>query len=83
MAAHTAADPVAPGRLFPLVGHSRADREARRDTVKKNDNHVVNVRVYGVDCPLPESGQFFGKQAFAYTSDRVKGKVVLVQPLPV
>lgn len=50
--------------------------------VKKNDDHVVNVRIYGVDCPLPESGQFFGKQALTYTSDRVKGKVVLVQPLP-
>lgn len=50
--------------------------------VKKNDDHIVNVRIYGVDCPLPESGQFFGKQAFAYTSERVKGKVVLVQPLP-
>jgi endonuclease YncB( thermonuclease family) len=50
--------------------------------VKKNDDQIVNVRIYGVDCPLPESGQFYGKQAFAYTSDRIKGKVVLVQPLP-
>ncbi|MBI5249482.1 MAG: thermonuclease family protein [Desulfomonile tiedjei] len=50
--------------------------------VRKNDNEIVNVRIYGVDCPLPESGQFFGKEAFSYTSDRTKEKIVQVQPLP-
>lgn len=50
--------------------------------VRKNENVVVNVRIYGIDSPLPQSGQFFGKEAMRYTMDRLNGKVVEVQPLP-
>ncbi len=50
--------------------------------VKKNDAETVNVRIYGIDCPLPESEQFFGKEAFLYTSERLIEKTVQVQPLP-
>jgi endonuclease YncB( thermonuclease family) len=50
--------------------------------VRKNEQEVVNVRIYGIQCPLPDSRQFFAKEAMQYTSDKLLGKVVKVQPLP-
>ncbi len=41
---------------------------------------VENVRLYGIDSPLEL--QDFGITAQKYVSDRVDGKIVLVQPLP-
>jgi endonuclease YncB( thermonuclease family) len=50
--------------------------------VRKNEQEVVNVRIYGIQCPLPDSRQFFAEDAMRYTSDRLRGRVVKVQPLP-
>jgi len=43
---------------------------------------VVNVRLYGVDCPLMVRNQPFGKEATAYAQRRLLGRVVQIQPLP-
>ncbi len=49
--------------------------------VERNDGSLVNVRIYGIQSPCPEYGQSYGRQAKNYTTDRLKGKVVTVQPL--
>jgi endonuclease YncB( thermonuclease family) len=73
---------VSPGAFSPWTG--TVVKIVRPDEIKvqKAENEIINVRIYGVDCPLVESGQFFGKDAFRYTSERLMGKIVKVQPLP-
>lgn len=43
---------------------------------------TVNVRLYGVDSPLVVRRQPYGKEAKAYATRRLMGRVVKVQPLP-
>ncbi len=50
--------------------------------VKRTDGDEVNVRLYGIDCPLLESGQPFAKEAMQFATDLLQGKEVTVQPLP-
>jgi endonuclease YncB( thermonuclease family) len=54
----------------------------RPDEIKvaDGDKRVETVRLYGLDSPLEP--QPFARQARAYVSDRVFGKLVKVQPLP-
>jgi micrococcal nuclease len=49
--------------------------------VERNDGSLVSVRIYGIQSPCPEYGQPYGRQAKNYTTGRLKGKVVTVQPL--
>ncbi|AFM25045.1 thermonuclease family protein [Desulfomonile tiedjei] len=50
--------------------------------VKRPNGDEVNVRLYGIDCPLLESGQPFAKEAMQFATDLLQGKEVTVQPLP-
>jgi endonuclease YncB( thermonuclease family) len=45
------------------------------------DKQQVRIRFYGIDCP--EGGQAFSKKAKQFTSDKVFGKVVEVEPVDV
>ncbi|MFH0823148.1 MAG: thermonuclease family protein [Pseudomonadota bacterium] len=47
-----------------------------------SQNRTFNVRLYGVDTPLLDSGQLYGKTAALHVSRTVLGKTVLVRPLP-
>ena len=49
--------------------------------VEKNDGTFVNVRIYGIQSPCPEYRQPHGQEAKNYTTSRLKGKIVKVQPL--
>ena len=50
--------------------------------VRKADNSVVNVRIYGIQCPLPASGEPFSSEVMHYVTERLEGKVVEVQCVP-
>jgi endonuclease YncB( thermonuclease family) len=50
--------------------------------IKRTNGDEVNVRLYGIDCPLPESGQPFAKEAMQFATGLLQGKQVTVQPLP-
>jgi len=61
----------------------KAVEVVRPDEIKVDRRgRTENVRLYGIDSPLPDSKQGFGKEASAYTEQRVLGKAVEVQPLP-
>ena len=51
-------------------------------TVVTKQDVAVNVRLYGIDSPLPEGGQPFGKEAQEYVMRRTLGKTVRVRPVP-
>ena len=44
-----------------------------------HDGKGEKIRVYGIDCP--EKGQDFGQKAKQFTSDKVFGKVVEIEPV--
>jgi endonuclease YncB( thermonuclease family) len=50
--------------------------------IKKSNGDEVNVRLYGIDCPLLESGQPFAEEAMQFATALLQGKQVTVQPLP-
>lgn len=50
--------------------------------VKRTNGDEVNVRLYGIDCPLLGSRQPFAKEAMQFATDLLQGKEVTVQPLP-
>jgi len=50
-------------------------------TVLTEDKREMKIRLYGVDCP--EKGQDFGSKAKQFTSDKVFGKTVNVDPVTI
>lgn len=44
-----------------------------------HDRRNEKIRVYGIDCP--ENGQNFGQKAKKFTSDKVIGKTVEIEPV--
>lgn len=50
-------------------------------TVLSPDKRQIKIRLYGVDCP--EGGQDFGSRAKQFTSNKVFGKTVEIDPLTI
>ncbi|MCU0588642.1 MAG: thermonuclease family protein [Syntrophobacteraceae bacterium] len=50
-------------------------------TVLTQDKQEMRIRIYGVDCP--EKGQDFGSKAKQFTSDKVFGKTVEIDPISI
>lgn len=68
---------ITPAHAWPgkVVGISDGDTI----TVLTQDKREIKIRVYGVDCP--EKSQDFGTKAKQFTSDKVFGKTVEIDPV--
>ena len=72
---------IYPEHYTPWQG--RVLEAVRPDEVKvMRGPDILNVRIYGVDCPLAVRGQAFGKEAREYTERRLLGKIITVQQIP-
>jgi endonuclease YncB( thermonuclease family) len=72
---------TSPGEYSPWQGTVVEIVRPYEIKVQRNDGTLASVRIYGIQSPCPESGQPHGKEAQLYTTRRLKGKVVKVQPL--
>jgi len=69
---------LCPGNCFGWQGKVVAVSDGDTITVL-HDGKGEKIRVYGIDCP--EKGQDFGQKAKKFTSDKVYGKTVEIDPV--